>query len=200
MITIDHREPREIERYLTDYGVSFERKLLSCGDYIINNFCIERKTWTDFFESYKDGRLFKQLRQLATSQTGILILEEPHFEHIEKKEFFYTILIKILFCYNIRLLFTQNMAHTAAVLSVLSKNSQYTNFIPEHKIPQKTMTSQQRKKALLLCFPNIGKKKAERILQHFGTLHSFFSAPAPELEKIGIGRKTRNGMRELFYQ
>lgn len=200
MITIDHREPREIERYLTDYGVFFERKLLSCGDYIINNFCIERKTWTDFFESYKDGRLFKQLRQLATSQTGILILEEPHFEHIEKKEFFYTILIKILFCYNIRLLFTQNMNHTAALLSVLSKNAQYTTFIPENKILPQTKTIQQRKKEILLCFPNIGKKKAEKILQHFGTLKSFFSASVPEQEMIGIGRKTRKGIRELFYQ
>lgn len=61
------------------------------------------------------------------------------------------------------------------------------------------MTSQQRKKEILLCFPNIGKKKAEKILQHFGTLDSFFSAPAPELKNIGIGRKTRKGIQDIFY-
>lgn len=107
MIQIDFREPQEIQTYLSQFDICYEIKQLPIGDYIIRDWIIERKTWSDFFASYSSARLYKQLLQLAQQRRSILLIEDAQLEHIEKLEFFYTILCTILIVYNVRIMFRE---------------------------------------------------------------------------------------------
>ncbi len=198
MIQIDFREPQEIQTYLSQFDICFQIKQLPIGDYVVNDWFIERKTWSDFFASYSSGRLYKQLLQLAQQRRSILLIEDAHLEHIEKLEFFYTILSTILTLYNVRIMFTKDKKHSAAFLSSLVKMKANTEKIYPIVQIKPTLSLQQQKERILLCFPNIGRVKAKKILQEFGNLKCFFLASAPELKKAGIGRKTRKNISNLL--
>lgn len=200
MIFIDFREPKEIASYLEKKNVCYTIKHLIVGDYVIKDIFIERKTWSDFFLSYANGRLFKQMLQLYQQKNAVLVLEGFHFDSIVRTEGFYSILTQILFCYHIKIIFTLNPEHTAGFLIALERTIQdHYSAEPTKLVPTQNFSLKQRKKRILYCFPNIGGKKAEKILQHFENLNSFFSASALELKKVGIGRKTRKGMKALLH-
>ncbi len=199
MISIDTREPNEISSYFTAQNIFFSRQKMIVGDFAVNGFLIERKTWTDFFTSYGSGRLYKQMLQLHQHPDSILILEGFHLDAIARKEGFYTILIKILMQYKIKIIFTLDLEHTAAFLIALQRvaiNGNSANTLP--KILPKSLSARETKKRIICCFPFIGDIKAERILENCPSLRSLFTAPSKELELYGIGKAGQKAFEEIL--
>ena len=209
MIIVDTREPKEITNYLTKKNINYQVQKLIIGDYIVNDILVERKTWTDFFESYRTGRLYKQMLQLYQHKNSILILEGFHLEHVGNKEAFYSLITKILFQYNIKITFSHDIGHTAAFLIALSwntrqkkqekinKQDEYPVFFPVRLLPSQ-LSVEQRKRHILSCFPMIGPKKAERILTNCLSLRNLFTAPEKQLAEYGIGIKGQKKFQEIL--
>ena len=198
MICVDTREPEEISSYLAAQNISFCRKNMIIGDFAVQNILIERKTWTDFFASYGSGRLYKQMLQLHQHPDSILVLEEFHFDWLQNKEAFYSLLCTLLFAYNIRVVFTADMEHTAAFLIALERiiiKQKNTSTPP--KILPLSLSLQKTKKRIICCFPFIGDIKAECILKQC-TLRKLFIAPPKELELYGIGKKGQKTFEEIL--
>lgn len=63
VIIADHREEQSGIPTILAYDALFDvrKAQLSCGDYLVFDLVIERKTARDFLDSLHDGRLFKQL-------------------------------------------------------------------------------------------------------------------------------------------
>ncbi len=198
MILIDTREPKEIGEYLKKYAVPYQFASLVIGDYVINQIILERKTFSDFFISYKTGRLYKQMLQLYQHKNSILVLEGFNLDYIHKKHAFYTILVKILLNYKIQIMFTHTLEHIAAFLIALERNSKSFEapLLPKLLL-SRYLTMQQRKKHILCCFPFIGDIKAERIVGQC-TLRRLFTAPPKELEFYGIGKKGQKAFEEIL--
>lgn len=79
VIACDNRETASsVVRNLSLMGVNLRLEQLSVGDYIISKRVgIERKSSKDFTDSIKDGRLFKELKNLTDNyERAILILEK----------------------------------------------------------------------------------------------------------------------------
>lgn len=199
MIVIDTREPKEIAEYLKAYAVPYQSTSLVIGDYVINQIIVERKTFSDFFISYKTGRLYKQMLQLYLHKNSVLLLEGFDLEYIQEKQAFYTILVKILLNYKIQIFFTQNMEHTAAFLIALERNSKNVEALLLPKLlNHQYFTIQQRKKHILCCFPFIGDKKAKKILEQCHSLRTLFTATDIELQCYGIGKKGQKAFEEIL--
>lgn len=197
MLIVDYREPKEIKDYLSNKNIHFCIQHLIIGDYIVNGWYIERKSLNDFFTSYQSGRLFTQMLQLAQHKKGILILEGFTLGYIQQKEVFYSIIIKIIFGYKIQIIFTENYEHTAAFLIALYKNT-FSDVPQNPKLMPPYLSSMARKKQILFCFPNLGKKKAARILTEFSSLRAFFTAPSSLLQQHGIGKKTQEEIEKII--
>lgn len=199
MIYIDTREPNEISSYFAAHNILFFREKMIIGDFAVHGILIERKTWTDFFMSYSSGRLYKQMLQLHQHFGSILILEGFHLDAIAKKETFYTILIKILVQYNVRIMFTLDTEHTAAFLIALERITQKEKkFCTPPKILPMSASLSNTKKRILCCFPFIGDIKAKRILEQCPTLRKLFTTPPKELKLYGIGKIGQKAFEEIL--
>ncbi len=198
MITIESREPKEIGNYIVEYGHTYSIARFSPGDYMVNKWIVERKTWSDFFISYKDARLYEQMAALKAKGNAIMVLEGFNLEYIRRDDFFYGILVEITLSKEIPIFFTNDLRQTAAFLVALHKNQFYSVPINDINTIRKKTSTEQRKKELLLCFPNIGRKRAEMIQEHFPRLRDFFLASVKELRACGLGKKTRNAIKEIL--
>ena len=202
MIVIDTREPEEISLYLALHNIAFCRKKCVIGDFHVNGIVIERKTWTDFFTSYGNGRLYKQMLQLYQHCDSILILEGFHFDWLQNKEAFYSILCTLSFRYKVKVVFTGDAQHTAAFLVALERITKNQNdqtdstLLP--KILPKSLSIADAKKRILCCFPFIGDIKADRILEQCPSLRKLFVAPPKELGFYGIGKKGQKAFEEIL--
>lgn len=198
MITIESREPREIGDHLVEYGQTYSIARFSPGDYIVNKWIVERKTWSDFFISYKDARLYEQITALKAKGNAIIVLEGFNLEYIRRDDFFYGLLVEITLSKEIPIFFTNNLRQTAAFLVALHKNQFYSVPINDIRTIRKETSIEQRKKELLLCFPNIGVKRAEGIQKRFPRLKDFFGASSKELKECGLGKKTRKAIKDIL--
>ncbi|MEK6921156.1 MAG: ERCC4 domain-containing protein [Nanoarchaeota archaeon] len=199
MIVIDTREPEEISLYLALHNIAFCRKKCVIGDFHVNGIVIERKTWTDFFTSYGNGRLYKQMLQLYQHCDSILILEGFHFDWLQNKEAFYSILCTLSFRYKVKVVFTGDAQHTAAFLTALERITRQSDRLQSpSKLLPKGVTISQTKKRILCCFPSIGDRKANRILEECANLRRLFIAPPKELERYGIGKKGQKAFEEIL--
>lgn len=98
----------------------------------------------------------------------------------------------------IPIFFTNTLRQTAAFLVALHKNKFYSVPINDIRTIRKETSIEQRKKELLLCFPNIGVKRAENIQHFFPRLRDFFVAPSKELKACGLGKKTRMAIKDIL--
>lgn len=198
MIIIDKREPKQIADYLHLKHVPYSYATLVIGDYRIHNISVERKTWTDFFQSYQSGRLYKQMLQLYQQQQSVLVLEGFKLEYIHNSEAFYTLLSKILFSYQIKIVFTLTVEDTAAFLIALYHTIQY--YVPPAlpRLLPYNVPLVLRKKYILSCFPHIGDKKAQNILARCPSLRQLFVAPPDELHRYGIGKQGQKAFQDIL--
>ncbi len=165
--------------------INLEIKSLKIGDYLIGPIIIERKTISDFISSMINKRLVQQLNQMQAYKQSLLILEGD-LDLSEKRNLNNSIrgfILSINLNYNIPIIFTKDYEDTTKYLILLAKQQTKpkTKISLHARIPK---TTKERKQYILESFPNIGPKKAERLLEKFKTLQNVFTASEFELKEI----------------
>lgn len=199
-IIVDHREiPSGIVELLTaDELFSVEVKALSCGDYLLSDLVIERKTADDLLNSLKDGRLFPQLftmkrlyRRRALIIEGNLPTSQIGLEGL---------IVKITTGMQVPIIWSKSTSHTAvlirrAALQLFKLTA--SSPVVRRAASNERLTFQQR--YVLLGLPLIGVWRANALLKKFGSLQRIFNASLEELaDTPGIGVRQARRIRDLL--
>lgn len=172
---------------LSKYQAKFEKKPLKIGDYLIGNIAIERKTTSDLISSMINKRLISQLNQLKKYKQQILIIEGNLQEILDEdsniSKAVRGLLLSIIINHKIPIIFSKNHEDTAKYLVTLAKQQvKYKTPISLHSRIPKTLKEQ--KSYILESFPNIGPKKAEKLLKKFKTIKNIINSTEKELIEI----------------
>jgi len=210
-VTIDDREPPTLEEEFRKLGnMILRRQRMLSGDYLFDgDLLVERKTIPDFCHSIKDGRLFKQVKNLASSNVPACLILEGKNRLFKETDFspqaIQGILLSISLAFRLPILKTKNPQETVQVMlqsyKQLTKDRlEEVRFYPKfsaHKKPNHPLLSQRIK--ILEGFPGIGTDRAERLLMKFGNLHNVFTAEEEELLNVpGLGKKTVDRLWEVL--
>jgi len=167
--------------------VRLQIKSLKIADYIIGDIAIERKTVSDLISSMISKRLIQQLNQMQKYKQSLLIIEGDFQETLNEdtniSKALRGLVVSIITNYPTSIIFSQDYEDTAKYLITLAKQQLKSNQpISLHsRIPK---TIKEQKKYILESFPNIGPKKAEKLLEKFKTVKETINAPEEELEEI----------------
>jgi len=184
---------------IKDVNVRIDR--LSFGDYKVNNHLLfERKTLKDFAASIIDGRLFDQMIRLASSKyRGILILEGTGRDIAAsgiRREAMQGALISTTLILGIPVLRSKEPDETARLMiyaarqikSIARGGFQRPGYQPKNK--------RKRQLYILQGLPGVGREKAVRLLDNFGSVESVITADRDELQAVeGIGKNIADGIR-----
>jgi len=173
IIVADDRERNSevIPSLMEMADVTVDIRRLSVGDYQTDNRLVfERKTLSDFAISIIDGRLFKQMIRLANSRTS-LILGIPVLRSKEPLE-----TAKLM------------VYATRQIRSVTGGGIQRPGYRPKN--------IRTRQLYILQGLPGIGRERASRLLNRFGSVEAVITASRDELESVdGIGKDTADKIK-----
>jgi len=195
-ITADDRERKGavIESLLDIENVEVDIRRLSIGDYQINNRVIaERKTLKDFAISIVDGRLFNQMVRLANSKSqGVLILEGTAGDSVDigvTREAMQGALITVSLIMGIPVLRSRTPAETAKLIIFIARQieSMAGGGAQRHGYQPKGLRYRQR--YILQGLPGVGRDRADKLLDRFGSVEAVISAGIDDLQTVdGIGK------------
>uniref|UniRef100_A0A7C2ZRD8 ERCC4 domain-containing protein n=1 Tax=Ignisphaera aggregans TaxID=334771 RepID=A0A7C2ZRD8_9CREN len=160
------------------------------GDYVIDNSVgIERKTANDYINSLVDGRLFDQLSRLKeVYEKALLIVEGNLYRALRSRGIHRNAvlgaIITLSLDLDIHIIYTKDEEETAEVIKriALHKTRKFMSVQPPRKPKEWDLTRWQL--FILQCFPNVGPKIAQRLLEYFGTIHAFCNASVSALSRI----------------
>jgi len=204
-IIIDHREP---ERFRTMFpaGDSVATAPLDCGDFLINDeWLFERKTIHDLCISLIDGRLFKQALRLLQIDFHPVILLEGKSSDMQavgvRREAVQGALITLSVFFGLPVLRSLDPEETVRLMRYTAEQGMRLAEGGVQRFGYRPKGKKARQLYVLQSLPNIGKKRAEALLEHFGGIEAVMSASEEELVEVsGIGapiaEKIRNLVRE----
>jgi Fanconi anemia group M protein len=199
-IIVDSRESRSsVPRNLVHLGYSTEVQELELGDYasLDGRVLVERKEVGDFVASIQDGRLFGQAELLANCEFPTIIVEGDfgRIYSLIDPESIAGALAALGVFYKIPLIATADSMSTARVVGRIIKHASEGL---GYEIPlrvSKPKVDGARSQYLVEGLPSVGPETARKLLDHFGTASSVFSASTEDLLKVkGIGKKTAEGI------
>ena len=194
-IVCDNRETASsVVRNLSLMGINLKLEQLSVGDYVISKRVgIERKSSQDFTDSIKDGRLFKELKDLTDNyDRAILILEEDPFENSSLTEnAIYGAITSIILNLGVIIYKTKDAKETAMFLYQLAKKEQSdSNTTLKLRFDKAPIETSRLLEYLIAGIPGINTLRAQNLLKELKTLQNIFLADIPDLTKIeNIGKK-----------
>jgi len=182
-------------------GVDLNIRRLSMGDYQIDNrLIVERKTLKDFAVSIIDGRLFKQMIRLANSNfKSVLILEGMINGTAElgmTREALQGALITVSLILGIPVLRSKDPSETAKLMVYIARQieSMAGGGVQRHGYRPKN--KRKRQLFILQGLPGVGREKAGRLLDRFGSVEAAISASSSELQSVdGIGESIADKIR-----
>lgn len=195
-ITADDREQKSgvITSLFAIEELTINIRRLPLGDYQIGKrLIVERKTMKDFAISIVDGRLFKQMIRLAnfTSQ-GVLILEGTAADIVDLKMTRASMqgaLITVSVILGIPVMRSKDPSETARLIAYIARqlNSITRGGLQRHGYRPKG--HRRRQLYILQGLPGIGREKASRLLERFGSVEAAITASSIELQSVeGIGK------------
>ena len=195
-ITADDREHKsDVIGILSNFeNVDLSIRRLSMGDYQIDNrVTVERKTLKDFAISIIDGRLFKQMIRLANSKSqSALILEGTAGDSVEMgvtREAMQGALIKVSLIMGIPVLRSKDASESAKLIVYIGRQikSIASGGVQRHGYQPKGLRYRQR--YILEGLPGIGRERADRLLDRFGSVEAVISAGIDDLQTVdSIGK------------
>lgn len=204
MIIIDNREEKSgILELFRNSNIEFKLEQLKYGDYLINNqIAIERKTANDFVKSIIDGRLFKQVINLAKYfDYKCLIIEGNPF----KTEYDFNMkalegaLVEIAVMLGVPVMFTKSLNETFERIILIYKSILKKQNGLVKRSGYKPKSFDRKLSYILQGLPHIGKIKADRLLKHFGNIKTIANASADNLCEIeGIDKKIADDIFKAF--
>lgn len=207
LIYVDEREKNSnVPRILLSKGMSIVFKMLIAGDYVIDNVIgIERKTANDFINSLIDGRLFDQLNRLRENyEKAILIIEGNIHKTIRSRNIHRNAILgsyaSIILDLDVYTLNTKDEEETAEIIKRMTLRNTKTKYTSSSLHKPKLRTLSEWQKFVLQCFPHIGPKIAQRILEYFGSIHTFCNATIHELSRLeGLNEKKAGEIYQLIH-
>ncbi len=205
IIVVDDREgDNEVVRALEANGAGLRRARLPSGDYCLDDeLLVERKTIADFGVSIVDGRLFKQAKGLVSSKyAGALVIEGTAPEAAKLKVSRQAVqgaLITVSLVLGLPVLRSSSAGETAWLMLTAARQLKACRKGILKRPGYKPRGRQKRQLYLLQGLPNIGKGKAEMLLDTFGGVQAVMDASYEDLIRVkGIGRETAQGIREIL--
>ncbi len=178
-------------------GVDLRWERMTAGDYLVDDgFLFERKTAGDFARSLVDGRLFAQAgRLLETPFRPAYILEGTAAQWRGlgvRREALQGALVTLMMVFDLPVFRALDAAEAARIMVYAGHQRLRlrTDAAPAYRIA-KAKRRRTRQQRLLQALPGVGRDRAVRLLDHFGSVSACLSAGREELESVeGIGPKT----------
>ncbi|MCE4616101.1 MAG: helix-hairpin-helix domain-containing protein [Aeropyrum sp.] len=203
-VYVDVREEKSpIPVILERLGVQVIRRQLPMGDYLVSeSTVVERKTSVDLAKSLFDGRLFEQVSRLAEHYDKVFLIVEGRpipGRYRGRERSIYGAIVRLELEYDVRIINTVDPSGTAFVIEALARQeSRGGQRIVIHKKPRLS-SPEEWQVYILQSFPGIGRKTAERILERFGSLYNFFTAPKAEISRVeGVGEKKAEDIKRIL--
>ena len=198
-------EPRIIKA-LQSWDIPVEVKKLPAGDYFISPFIFERKTSSDFIRSVRDGALWRELDGMKRMEdlNPTLLVEGSFAKALKFSKFsiksLYGALWSVASSWRVQIISTSNQLHTAVLFSVIYKNlmiDKEKKIYPIRYKPKAT-TLDEKIRAVVEGYPNVGPTLALNILNHFNSIRNFVNADKKELMEVkGVGEKLAEEIYEV---
>ena len=203
-VVVDDREPLELAGALRNLkGCDVEVGRLSLGDCLFDRKVLfERKTFADFVASIKSGRLFRQACRLASSKYRTVIVLEGRGEELAeskmRREAIQGTIISLTVVLGLPLLRSQCIEETARLMAYAIEQIRRQPQGAVYRHGYRPKGERKRKLFVLQGLPGVGPNRAERLLDHFGSLEAVFFAEADELAEVsGLGYPTAKKIRSL---
>ncbi len=207
MIFVDFREPDRIVQKLKSLGLDVYVKHLELGDYLVKHslyeVLVERKDVNDFINSIIDGRLFRQCHFIsARYPLSILAVVGNLDKALENRNISRSAVIGAVVSIAIKnvqgqivpLIFKNEDDFCLALKSIDTRVSE-----GDLRILPRLKSHENPKVAMLTAIPGIGEKKAEKLLEHFGSIQRIANASISELKRVeGIGEKKAREIYRFF--
>lgn len=198
-VVYDHREERSgVPGLLVLQGIEVEASQLPVGDYIVSQrMAIERKSPTDFASSLRDGRLFEQAERLRGEFGSALLLLEGN---PPLKQAVVDGAVGSLLRRGLSVLRVADSHESADWITRLARQEAKGHGQPKSRGPRKaTLTSLESARLSLAMLPGVSGVKADRLLEHFGSLKAVTAAAPEELRAVdGIGAVTAGRLAATF--
>ncbi|MCF8105816.1 MAG: hypothetical protein K9K64_10050 [Desulfohalobiaceae bacterium] len=205
VVLADDREgDNEVIRALEAYGTCLRRTRLPVGDYCLDEeLLVERKTLADFGASIVDGRLFKQAGRLVSATYASALVIEGTGQEAAKlrvsREAVQGALVTVSLVFGLPVLRSASAGETAWLMLTGVRQLRACRKGVLQRPGYKPRGRQKRQLYLLQGLPNIGRGKAETLLDTFGGVQAVMDASYEELIRVkGIGRETARGIREIL--
>jgi Fanconi anemia group M protein len=184
---VDVHEPASVVAALEALRVAVERRAIQPGDYLAGPVGVERKTFSDFFASIVQRRLFDQVRRLREAYPLALLLVEGDLAEIAKQKnpaAYWGAFSAVTLQERVPILFARDVGETALALDVIER--QFAKGALDYGVRHKprTRTAAERQRFLLEGLPGVGKASAARLLAHFGSARRVFAATEAELLRV----------------
>ncbi len=202
-IICDNRETASpVVRILSLMGINLKLEQLIIADYIISQRVgIERKNASDFNDSIKDGRLFKELIDLKENfERAILILEgDPFLDSNINENALYGAITSIILNLGITIYKTKDPKETAMFLFQLTRKeqSESTGTI-KLRFEKKPIDLSRLLEYIIAGIPGVNSLRAKNLLSEFRSLQRIFNSDIGDLMKVeNIGKKIAQEIYKL---
>lgn len=194
ILIIDTREPTSIK------GIGDEIMELPADAVIIGEhrkYVVERKTIDDLYNSVKDGRLWRQLRNMEAmrDEAGfipllVIIGDFGKLLKIGRITLPMMLGIQVAFSsFGVTVIHLKKKEHYIFLLQFLRSKAGKPRRYSRPTIPKPiTRTADEERMDVLCAIRGIGEKTADELLRKFGSLKELFSAPEKAGEILG-GKK-----------
>ena len=175
-IIVDNREPEAIIKNLEELGVNVSKQQLTVGDYVISeDFIVERKATSDFWQSLVSQRLFDQLKRLTDTYRQVVFILEGLIVDPQMRTPVYGAMSYMIAHHSVQFIPTENHQATSILLDRLCSWIQ-----EDHKDPilartaPKRMTLEDQQNYLVQGLLGVGEKTAKKLLDVMGSPQNVF--------------------------
>lgn len=189
----------EFLRAIPGVAVGIER--LAAGDYLADRrLLFERKTLRDFSVSIVDGRLFRQMGTLARTRTRAVLILEGTGKDVEsigvRREAVQGALITVSLLLGIPVLRSVSAEETARLIVYAARQLQAVGKSGFPRPGYRPGTRKGRQLFILQGLPGVGRERALRLLEKFGSVEAVIRAEREELLAVeGVGARTADRIR-----
>lgn len=182
-------------------GVSVGIERLAAGDYLADRkILFERKTLRDLSVSIVDGRLFKQMGALAKTRNKAVLILEGTARDAEsvgvRREAIQGALITISLILGIPIMRSISADETARLIVYAARQVQAIGRSGFSRLGYRPGSKKGRQLFILQGLPGVGRERALRLLEKFGSVEAVIRAEREDLLAVeGVGAKTADQIR-----